>query len=232
MNQIVTKAIVLSRVNYGEADRVLTLLTPTHGKITVMAKGVRRVKSKLAGSIELFCVSEITYIAGRNNGMGTLISARLVSYYDKIVLSLDRTTLGYDVLRLIHKITEDDTEEDYFNLAARALAALDDVAVPVELIRVWFSISLLSLVGQAPNLLLDANGEKLDSQTTYNFDIERMSFARSINQGRYSQQHIKLLRLATQGVSAKALSKIENIEQLATDCLPLIRSIIGETLRV
>ena len=45
-----TQAIVLRRTNYGEADRILQLLTP-EGKKSVMAKGVRKEKSKLAGGI-------------------------------------------------------------------------------------------------------------------------------------------------------------------------------------
>ena len=45
MKQIVTPAIVLSRMNYGEADRILHVITPKQGKISIVAKGVRRVKS-------------------------------------------------------------------------------------------------------------------------------------------------------------------------------------------
>ena len=48
-----TQAIVLRRTNFGEADRILTLLTPL-GQRGAMARGVRREKSKLAGGIELF----------------------------------------------------------------------------------------------------------------------------------------------------------------------------------
>ena len=54
MKTIRTKAIVIRRTNYGEADRILQLLTPDYGKVSVMARGVRREKSKLAGGIELF----------------------------------------------------------------------------------------------------------------------------------------------------------------------------------
>lgn len=52
-NDLHTRAIVLRRTNYGETDRILNLLTP-EGKKSVLAKGVRREKSKLAGGIELF----------------------------------------------------------------------------------------------------------------------------------------------------------------------------------
>ena len=52
------RAIVLRRTNYGEADRILQLLTPK-GKRSVMAKGARRERSKLAGGIELFALCDV-----------------------------------------------------------------------------------------------------------------------------------------------------------------------------
>ena len=54
-----TQAIVLRRTNYGEADRILKVITP-QGQRSIMAKGVRREKSKLAGGIELFAISDMT----------------------------------------------------------------------------------------------------------------------------------------------------------------------------
>ena len=45
-----TKCIILRRTNYGEADRILTVLTPEHGQLSVMARGVRKEKSRLAGA--------------------------------------------------------------------------------------------------------------------------------------------------------------------------------------
>ena len=54
-----TQAIILRRTNYGESDRILTLLTP-EGKFSVLARGARKEKSRLAGGIELFSVSDVT----------------------------------------------------------------------------------------------------------------------------------------------------------------------------
>ena len=70
------RAIVLRRTNYGEADRILQLLTP-EGRRAVMARGVRREKSKLAGGIELFAVSDIVINRGKGE-LGILTSARMV----------------------------------------------------------------------------------------------------------------------------------------------------------
>src|SRR5665213_4492942 len=124
MKQIITKGIVLSRTDYGEADRILTLLTPDQGKLRLMARGVRRMKSKLAGGIELFSVSDITFIRGRGE-IGTLVSTRLRTYYRNIVQDIERVQLGYELIKSLNKATEDAPEVDYFELMERSFAALD-----------------------------------------------------------------------------------------------------------
>ena len=49
-----TEAIVLSRFDFGEADRILTLITPGSGKLKAIAKGIRRPTSRIGGSLEPF----------------------------------------------------------------------------------------------------------------------------------------------------------------------------------
>src|SRR5215467_6436426 len=102
MNQLNTSSIILARTDFGEADRILTLLTPDYGKLRLMAKGVRRVKSKLAGGIELFSVSDISLMRGRGD-IGTLVSSRLVVHYRHIVEDIDRTMLGYELTRQLNR---------------------------------------------------------------------------------------------------------------------------------
>ena len=70
-----TQAIVLRRTNYGEADRILNILTP-QGKMAVMARGVRKEKSRLAGGIEMFCLSDIVVHQGRSE-FAILTSAKM-----------------------------------------------------------------------------------------------------------------------------------------------------------
>ncbi|HMM62356.1 MAG TPA: DNA repair protein RecO, partial [Candidatus Saccharibacteria bacterium] len=87
-----TRAIVLRRTNYGEADRILQLLTPD-GKRSVMARGVRREKSKLAGGIELFAISDVVIGEGKGE-LGVLTSSRLVQFYGNILKDFDRMQFG------------------------------------------------------------------------------------------------------------------------------------------
>src|SRR5690242_5205855 len=166
MQQQVTTAIVLARTNFGEADRILTFITPEYGKLRLMARGVRKVKSKLAGGIELFSVSDITFVQGRGE-IGTLISARLLKHYGHIVSGIERVQLGYDLIKLLNRTIEDEAEKAYFELLEQAFQALDGLANSDELVRTWFTAQLLRLGGRMPNLQTDSFGEKLDPHAVY-----------------------------------------------------------------
>jgi DNA repair protein RecO (recombination protein O) len=222
MRQLVSKAIILSRTDYGEADRILTVLTPDYGKLTLMAKGVRRVKSKLAGGIELFSVSEITFIKGRGE-VGTLVSTRLIRYYEQIVGDLDRTMFGYELIKQLHRATEDEPEPEYFEVMQSSFEALNDKDIPLPLIRFWFATQLLRLSGHTPNLQTDERGEKLSADQSYEFSSESMSFIASPNHGHFNASHIKFLRLAFAGNSAIVLAHVQGSSQLAQDTYPLVQ---------
>lgn len=227
--QIVTKGIVLSRIDYGEADRILTILTPDNGKLSMMARGVRKSKSKLAGGIELFSTSDITYMAGRGE-LGTLISSRLIKYYDKIVSDIERVQLGYELIKLLNKATEDRPESEYFELLEQSFIALNDKSVSIELIRTWFHAHLLRMAGHTPNLRTDTAGEKLLPDAKYNFDPEAMAFTLH-EQGRFNASHIKTLRLLFDGHTLKSLSRVTGLDDSLPAISPLVKAMLTDHVR-
>lgn len=230
MKQIVSQAIILSRTDYGEADRILTLLTPDQGKLRLLAKGVRRVKSKLAGGIELFSVSIITFVKGRGD-IGTLVSTRLVKHYRHIVQDLPRTMLGYELIKLINKTTAEEPEAAYFLLLQQAFAALDDTAILPDIIDFWFSAQLLQLAGHAPNLHTDTEGHQLRTGCQYNFNFDRMAFT-PLDNGRFSADHIKFLRLCFAAADAKILGQVLGGVDLLSATAPLVRTMRTTYLQV
>lgn len=230
MKQLQTIGIVLSRTDFGEADRIITLLTPQHGKLRLMARGVRKPKSKLAGGIELFSVSDITFIQGRGE-IGTLISSRLKRYYGEIVKDITRVQLGYDLIRLLHKSTEDEPEAEYFGLLEQAFEALNDASIQPDLIRAWFEAQLLKQAGHSPNLASDTAGQKLAADQTYNFDHEAMAFA--VNErGSFKAKHIKILRLLFSNYSVVKLAKVEGVSGTFLKVAPLLRTMLTDHIRV
>jgi len=230
VKQLLTKGIILSRTDYGEADRIITILTPEQGKLRLMARGVRKAKSRLAGGIELFSTTDITYMNGRGE-IGTLISARLIKYYSSIVQSIDRVQLGYELIKILHRATEDQPEAEYYDLLEQAFAALDTPIISVELIRLWFQAQLLRQAGHSPNLQTTTEGDKLATGQEYNFDFDAVSFSSNM-EGHFNTDDIKFLRLVFSGNQPKILAQVEGSETLAQNCLPLVQTMLQTYIRL
>jgi DNA repair protein RecO (recombination protein O) len=223
MNAIRTPAIILARTDYGEADRILTMLTPEKGKLRLLAKGVRKVKSKLAGGIELFSTSDISYLPGRKE-IGTLVSARLITHYGNIINDLDRLNLGYELIKQLNKATEDQLEPDYYYIMEQAFAGLNDPTIDLQFIRLWFTAQLLRLSGHTPNLQTDISGQKLAPTETYTFDFDSVAFTPK-SSGTYTANHIKTLRLLFSEIPLEKLSTVGGIAQQVKGIAPLIQTL-------
>lgn len=228
-NQLITQGIILSRTDYGEADRILTLLTPEYGKLRLLAKGVRKVKSKLAGGIELFSVSHITFIRGRGE-MGTLISTRLIRHYGNIVGDITRVQLGYELIKTLNKATEDEPEPEYFHLLQATFEALDDSTIHEQLIQSWFGAQLLRQAGHAPNLQTDTAGAQLDAASKYDFSFDDMAFTLRPD-GHFAADHIKFLRLIFSSNQPHVLQKIQNADELVQATTPLVQTMLKSHIR-
>lgn len=230
--QFTTEGIVLARTNFGEADRILTFLTPDQGKVKAIAKTVRKSQSKLAGGIELFSISHLTLIVGRGE-INTLISTRLKKHYGNIVKDMERTNAGYEFIRLINKNTEEEPEPGYFDLLKKSFVALDDGYLHTQLVNLWFNMQLLKLTGHAPNLHTDSGGTKLAVSVTYDFHIEQMHFVPEPKErGSYSADHIKFMRVGFGASSPRILQRINHASKLTDVTSPLIQTMLKSFLRV
>ncbi len=228
--QIVTEGIVLRRVNFQETSRILTILTPDHGKVALIAKGVRRSKSKLAGGIELFSVSQITFLPGKKD-IGTLISTRLKNHYGHIVKDINKTMLGYELLKHVNQITEEAAGEEYFSLLESGLTGLNNQKLSVELVELWFNMHLLKVSGHSPNLKTDTSGNALASNQTYIFDNDNMSFSLH-DGGQIGSGHIKLLRLGIGTAEPDALLKVQGVEKHLSQTLAVSKSMLSRYVRL
>jgi len=222
MKQLKNPAIVLSRVNFRETDRILTVLTPDYGKVRLIAKGVRAIKSKLAGGIELFAVNEIGFIKGRGE-VATLIASRLERNFPAIITDIKRVQLGYEILKIIDRTIEDQAENGYFYLLEASLQGLNDLRVSPEIISLWFLAQLLAISGHTPNLITDTAGNKLTTKDIYDFDGEAMSFVVGYS-GYYGVNHIKFLRMCFMATQPFTLARVNNSQKLATELLPMVNT--------
>lgn len=198
MRDLRTKAIVLRRTDYGEADRILQLLTP-EGKMSVMAKGVRKEKSKLAGGIELFSVSEVVIHEGKGE-LGILTSAKLLEHYDAFVRDIELLELGGGLMKNASRRAEQVDSEEFFNILRQSLQAAQKHALEgsetrwKELIRSWASMNLLRASGEEINLKYDVSGDRLSADSRYMWDTENVALMPH-DSGRISAEHIKMMRV-------------------------------------
>lgn len=204
MSAIRTRAIVLRRTNYGEADRILQLMTP-EGKRSVMARGVRREKSKLAGGIELFAVSDVVINEGRGE-LGILTSARLVHFYQHIMQDYDRLQFGYEVIKHVAAASEMVNEPEWFDVLFEVIKALDATTLPLQLTQTWFYLRYVELLGSPLSLVNDIDGQRLQPDQRYMYDISEKGLRQAMN-GELTADHIKLMRL----IQAKPLEVLVQV---------------------
>lgn len=215
-----TQAILLKRTDYGEADRIITVITP-EGQKSIMARGVRREKSKLAGGIELLSLNDIVIFEGRGD-LDTLTSARMSVFYGKIMEHYDRLNYAYWVLKDIRKLSRDIDEPHFFELTKQALESLNQPGINLVIIDIWYRLQVAIMSGVGINLATDINGMKLLEDTPYRFSVADMAFIYD-QAGEYNSNHIKLLRVAS-AQSPQVIARIGEISQLLPASLAVAKS--------
>jgi DNA repair protein RecO (recombination protein O) len=148
-----TEAIVLRSMDLGEADRVLTVLTPRLGKLRVIGKGIRRTRSRLGGGLEPFSDVHLVLAVGRTFDVVTQVAiedAHLALRND-----LHSTAAAWYIIELADRFCEGAADSHgAFVLLAQALSALDAPADAVsrEIVARWFEMHLLDAMGFRPEL--------------------------------------------------------------------------------
>lgn len=150
-----TEAIVLKRLDLGEADRILTLFTPGLGKVRAVAKGVRKPKSRLAGHVELFSFSTMMLAMGRN--LDVVTQGEIIDPFRHIRADLWRTGHACYACELLDRLTEERMESyPAFTLLLTFLRRLDE-GEPPELCLRSYELRLLSALGYGPSLVRCVN---------------------------------------------------------------------------
>lgn len=211
-----THAYVLRRTNYGEADRILNLITPV-GKVSVMAKGVRKPKSKLAGGIEMFSLINVNLHFGKSD-MAVLTSAKMEKFYSEILKNLSSMELASEILKKVSKASDSVDSSEFFEMVDESLAALN-AGFDINLVGAWFLLNLARVMGEEINLYRDADGNKLEADLKYSWNNYEKVFYVD-NNGEIDANVIKILRLI---VSSKLdiICRIKDIQKY----LPLISEI-------
>jgi DNA repair protein RecO (recombination protein O) len=108
MKSFKTEGVVLKRINYGEADRIVTIFTKDFGKITAIAKGVRRLTSKKKSSLEPGTRAAFFFITGKN--LHLLTQTDLIDSHQKLRQTLNGITKVNQMLEIVDLLLADQQE--------------------------------------------------------------------------------------------------------------------------
>lgn len=169
MNNILnysTEGIVLSRRNYGESDRILVVFSKKFGKLSLLAKGIRKIKSKKRGHLEIFSKIKFSAVSGR--GMDIITEAETINDFSGVRINLNKITLAYYFCEVVNKIThEDGNPSVVFILLSLALEQLEQTT-ELKKHRLKFIYDLLIEMGYWPE-----NKKMIDADIVLEDVLER-----------------------------------------------------------
>lgn len=166
---MVTPGLVLREVKVGEADRIITLLTPQHGVITASAKGSLRLKSKLFSACGLFCYAEFTLFAGKT--MYMVDDAQVKQVFFGLRETIEGTALAMYLAEFALALSPSGKEaETQLRLLLNSLYLISKGKKPLLQIKAVYEIRAMCESGYMPDLLCCAGCGRYDGGDFY-FDV-------------------------------------------------------------
>jgi DNA repair protein RecO (recombination protein O) len=161
------QGIVLRSFPLGESDRIVVLLSPNHGKVRAVAKGVRKTKSRFGGRLEPFTHVDLVLYEGRN--LDTITQASVIDAHPRLRADLDRVLAAGTMVEVVDAVTqENESSVRAFLLLQRGLRTLETGPPHPDLVAA-FLLRIADVVGVAPALQHCAGCGRDDH-------IERFSF--------------------------------------------------------
>lgn len=215
-------AIVLKKKEVGETDRLYTLFTDNHGKIQVVAKGVRKSEAKLAGQLENFTLAQIMIVKGR--GTGKIAGAVAEKSFIHLRSDVDILKRVLDAVNNFERLVGlDEKDDELFHLLENYLTLANDLVKENKkekmfLLTEGFLFQLFAHLGyEIETGVCAVSGEKLKTGENYFFSPSSGGILRSEHvhgaKGAFpiSENAIKLIRLIL-GNKLESLARIQLAE--------------------
>ncbi len=147
----VTKGLVLRETRYKEADKILTVLTESDGRITVSARGARRKSSKIGAAAQLLAFSEMTLFEYR--GRFSMREAEVIEMFPGLRSDISLLALGSYFAELLEYVSmENVPEAELLSLGLNALYAVSELKLEPEKVKAAFELRLMCAAGFEPAL--------------------------------------------------------------------------------
>jgi len=149
-----SQGFVLKEENRGEADKVFTIFTKDFGKLKISGKAIRKIKSKLRAGIQVFYLSEIEFIQGKNQK--TLIDAIPLDKFSNIKGNLNRLRIISKIAEVFDKLIKgEEPDKKLWELLLEVFKGLDSCPVShplYSMVYYYFIWNLFSILGYKPTL--------------------------------------------------------------------------------
>lgn len=141
------QGIVLRSYPFGEADRVVVLLSPNQGKIRAVAKGVRKTKSRFGGRLEPFSHVDLVLYEGRD--LDTITQAEVIEAFPRLRLDFEKVMAAGAMVEVLDAVSqEEESSHRAFLLLQRSLRALEAGPIHGDLLAA-FLLKAADVVGVA-----------------------------------------------------------------------------------
>lgn len=191
------EGIVIRTIPYGETNKIVTLFTAEAGKVTAMARGAKKPKSKLASVTQPFTHGQ--YLIQKGRGMGTISQGESLSSMRAIHENLEATAYASYIVEMIDKLSEDNQASPaVYRMLLDALNAIREQYDP-EAISLFVEWKMLPLGGVHPILHECANCSAREGEFGFSFQYVGFLCHRCFHHDRYliqlSPTMIKLIRM-------------------------------------
>lgn len=150
-----TDAILLRKIEYGDHDFIISFLTRSNGKISVIAKNAKKSVKRFTGALDLFSVNQIhcTYPKKKKDGLTILSQADLENGFGNIRYDVFKTSYASFWTELIHFwLEEEKSQPELYDLLFFSLDTLNTGSISGEVIHLLFLIRFMRLSGFEPNI--------------------------------------------------------------------------------
>ncbi len=145
-----TEGIVLKSMEYEEANKIVTIYTKNYGKISAIAKGVRKTKSKFGSSLEILTHSVFLLYKGRN--IDIVSQTEILESFFSASKEVIKFAFAANCVEIVNKLTEErEINIGLFNLLKEVLHYLRNSKDP-KLLTLSFKWQTMSILGYRPSL--------------------------------------------------------------------------------
>lgn len=225
-----TVAVVMSVTDYGESDKIVTLLCPAYGKLIGIAKGAKRSQKRFMNKLEIFTLLEIQYVSSLRSTMVRIDQAELVAPYPDLRNDYSRYAAATLICELTLRWTrENDGDPELFDLVIWALTRLAD-GEQIARTLILFQVKLLDLLGYQPDLSGCTSCGRFDAAATpYYFSSGRGGLICSACSGEknatsspLSLNTVKLLQQA-QKMTCEKLGRLRFSRHSAREAITMLK---------